>query len=109
MSRFARPSLSERYFHAVAHVGDGKVQNPVGLCGFVGAVVFRHELPDVLVGQSEILSVVAVLFRPPKVFVDFHHAFSRVLVHFHPLNVNAKAVDEEPSGVVQEPRFRVTI
>ena len=45
----------------------------------------------------------------PEVLVDFHHAFSRVLVYFHPLNVNAKAVDEKPTEVVQEPGFRVAV
>ena len=55
------------------------------------------------------MSVISVLFRPPKVLVDFHDAFSSILVHFHPLNVNAKAVDEDPSEVVHEPGFRVTI
>ena len=62
----------------------------------------RHELPDVLVGQSEILSVIAIFFRPPEVFVDFHHVFSRVLIHFHHLNVDAESVDEESSEVVEE-------
>ena len=102
-------NFSGRNFHAVAHVSNGKIKNTVSLCGFVSTVVFRHELPDVLVSQTEFLSVVAVFFGPPKVFVDFHHTFSRVLVHFHPLNVNAESVDEESSEVVEEPGLRIAV
>ena len=64
---------------------------------------------EVLVGDVKYLSVFGVLFRPPEVIVDFHHAFSHVLVHLHPLNVNAESVDEDSSEVIQEPGFGVAV
>ena len=75
----------------------------------VSAVVLRHELSNVLVGETKLLSVVLVFVGPPEVFVDLHHAFAGVLIHLHALNVDAESVDEESPEVVQKPRLRVAV
>ena len=87
--------LTEGYFHPAAHVGDCKIQNSVHLGGFVTAVILRDQLSNVLVDETELLSVVSVFVGSPKVFVDLHHALSGILLHLHSLDVHTESVNEE--------------
>ena len=93
--------LAEWDFHPVAHLGDGKIQNSIRFGGLFTAVVLRDELPDVLVGETELLSVVLGLRRTS--------GFRRYLIHLHALDVHAESVDEKSSEVVQKPRLRVAV
>ena len=99
--------LTEGYFHPVAHFGDGKILNSVRLCGLVTAVVLRRELSNVLVGETELLSVLSVFNGSPKVFVDLHHTFAGVLIHLNALDVHAESIAQKSSEVVQKPGLRV--